>query len=57
QAIGDTWRVTGGLKSGDRVIVAGLQKITPGGQVKAQEVASDDKQRAAGYAPSEQTKS
>ena len=40
QAIGDKWLVTDGLKSGDRVIVTGLQKIKPGVQVKAQEVAS-----------------
>ncbi|MGM1197289.1 multidrug efflux RND transporter periplasmic adaptor subunit AcrA, partial [Klebsiella pneumoniae] len=39
QAIGDKWLVTDGLKSGDRVIVTGLQKIKPGVQVKAQEVA------------------
>ncbi|MGH6294973.1 multidrug efflux RND transporter periplasmic adaptor subunit AcrA [Klebsiella pneumoniae] len=57
QAIGDKWLVTDGLKSGDRVIVTGLQKIKPGVQVKAQEVASDDNQQAAGNAPSEQTKS
>ncbi|EIW8644856.1 multidrug efflux RND transporter periplasmic adaptor subunit AcrA [Klebsiella pneumoniae] len=57
QAIGDKWLVTDGLKSGDRVIVTGLQKIKPGVQVKAQEVVSDDKQQAAGNAPSEQTKS
>ena len=30
QAIGDKWLVTDGLKSGDRVIVTGLQKIKPG---------------------------
>ena len=57
QAIGDKWLVTDGLKTGDRVIVTGLQKIKPGVQVKAQEVASDYKQQAAGNAPSEQTKS
>lgn len=57
QAIGDKWLVTDGLKTGDRVIVTGLQKIKPGVQVKAQEVASDDKQQATGNAPSEQTKS
>ena len=57
QAIGDKWLVTDGLKSGDRVIVTGLQKIKPGVQVEAQEVASDDKQQATGNAPSEQTKS
>ncbi|WP_413528093.1 efflux RND transporter periplasmic adaptor subunit [Rahnella inusitata] len=38
QAIGDKWVVTDGLKSGDKVIVTGLQKIKPGVQVTAQEV-------------------
>ncbi|MBV8042015.1 multidrug efflux RND transporter periplasmic adaptor subunit AcrA [Pluralibacter sp.] len=57
QAIGDKWLVTAGLKTGDRVIVTGLQKIRPGVQVKAQEVNSDNKQQAAGGAPSESTKS
>jgi len=32
---GDNWVVDGGLKPGDRVIVAGLQKIQPGMTVKA----------------------
>lgn len=57
QAIGDKWLVTEGLKTGDRVIITGLQKIKPGVQVKAQEVVSDDKQQAAGNAQSEQPKS
>ncbi len=35
QAIGDKWLVTDGLKSGDRVIVTGLQKIKPGVQVES----------------------
>ncbi|MDC9595923.1 efflux RND transporter periplasmic adaptor subunit [Xenorhabdus anantnagensis] len=30
QAIGDKWLVVDGLKTGDRVIVTGLQKIAPG---------------------------
>ncbi|NHB88146.1 MULTISPECIES: efflux RND transporter periplasmic adaptor subunit [Photorhabdus] len=38
QAIGDKWLVTSGLKTGDRVIVTGLQKIQPGIPVKAEEV-------------------
>ena len=38
QAIGDKWVVTDGVKSGDKVIVTGLQKIKPGVQVTAQEV-------------------
>lgn len=40
QAVNDKWLVTAGLKSGDRVIVTGLQKIRPGVQVTAQEAAS-----------------
>lgn len=57
QAIGDKWLVTEGLKTGDRVIVSGLQKIRPGVQVKAQEIVSDDKQQAAGNAQSEHPRS
>ena len=57
QAIGDKWLGTEGLKTGDRVIISGLQKVKPGVQVKAQEVVSDEKQQAAGNAQSEQTKS
>ncbi|HHR1397835.1 TPA: multidrug efflux RND transporter periplasmic adaptor subunit AcrA [Klebsiella oxytoca] len=57
QAIGDKWLVTEGLKTGDRVIISGLQKVKPGVQVKAQEVVSDEKQQAAGNAQSEQIKS
>ena len=57
QAIGDKCLVTEGLKTGDRVIITGLQKVRPGVQVKAQEVVSDDKQQAAGNAQSEQPKS
>ncbi|WP_435929336.1 multidrug efflux RND transporter periplasmic adaptor subunit AcrA [Dryocola sp. BD613] len=59
QAIGDKWLVTDGLQTGDRVIVTGLQKVKPGVQVKAQEIAADNngqQQQAAG-AQSEQTKS
>lgn len=60
QAIGDKWLVTDGLQNGDRVIITGLQKVKPGVQVKAQEVAADNKaqpQQAAGAQQSEQTKS
>ncbi|NPR73804.1 multidrug efflux RND transporter periplasmic adaptor subunit AcrE, partial [Escherichia coli] len=35
QAIGDKWLISEGLKSGDQVIVSGLQKARPGEQVKA----------------------
>ena len=37
QAIGDQWLITSGLKSGDKVIVSGLQKAHPGITVKAEE--------------------
>lgn len=42
QAIGDKWLVTDGLKSGDKVIVSGLQKIKPGATVKPEEAKSGD---------------
>lgn len=35
RAMGDSWLVTDGLKSGDRVIVEGLQRIRPGATVQA----------------------
>ena len=35
RAVGDAWLVTGGLKTGDRVIVEGLQKVQPGAAVTA----------------------
>lgn len=57
QAIGDKWLVTDGLKTGDRVIVTGLQKVRPGAQVKVQEVKAETKEQAAGDAQSEQPKS
>lgn len=58
QAIGDKWLVTDGLKTGDRVIITGLQKVRPGAQVKVQEVSSDKKeQQAAANDQSEQPKS
>lgn len=37
QAIGDQWLITSGLKSGDKVIVSGLQKVHPGATVNAEE--------------------
>ncbi len=57
QAIGDKRLVTSGVKSGDRVIVSGLQKSNQACRLKAQEVASDDQQQVASNAQSEQTKS
>ncbi|KJV27272.1 efflux RND transporter periplasmic adaptor subunit [Pantoea sp. SM3] len=43
QAFGDKWLVTDGLKEGDRVITAGLQRAKPGAQVTPQEVKDDAK--------------
>ncbi|WCG82146.1 efflux RND transporter periplasmic adaptor subunit [Pectobacterium sp. A5351] len=54
KAIGDKWLVTEGLKAGDRIIVTGLQKIRPGAQVKAKEVAQENQQ--AQQAPAEPAK-
>ncbi|OOC11944.1 efflux transporter periplasmic adaptor subunit [Dickeya dadantii] len=45
KAIGDKWLVTSGVKPGDRIILTGLQKIRPGMQVKAQEVAAGNAQQ------------
>jgi membrane fusion protein, multidrug efflux system len=36
RALGEAWVVTKGLASGDRLIVAGLQKVKPGMEVSAQ---------------------
>ncbi|MDO9392280.1 MAG: HlyD family secretion protein, partial [bacterium] len=35
QTVGDSWLVSDGLKTGDRVILEGLQKARPGTPVKA----------------------
>jgi membrane fusion protein (multidrug efflux system) len=35
RAIGDKWLVTDGLKSGDRVIIEGIQQVRPGAPVRA----------------------
>ena len=48
QAIGDQWLVDGGLQAGDRVIVAGLQKVQPGAKVEASEAGSAATAPAAG---------
>lgn len=39
RTIGDQWLVESGLAAGDRVIVAGLQKVQPGATVQATEAA------------------
>jgi membrane fusion protein (multidrug efflux system) len=41
RTLGDQWLVEEGLAAGDRVIVAGLQKVRPGMAVKAVEAAPD----------------
>lgn len=35
EAVGQDWRVTGGVKAGDAVVIDGLQRIKPGDTVKA----------------------
>lgn len=45
QSIGNQWLVDSGLKAGDRVIVAGLQKIRPGSTVKAVPVNPPEKSK------------
>lgn len=47
RAIGDKWLVTSGLAAGDRVIVEGVQKVRPGGQVKAVPLAAGSQAVAA----------
>lgn len=42
RAFGSKWLVTGGLKPGDRVVVAGLQKIRPKAKVAPQEMKTID---------------
>ena len=52
RAIGDKWLITEGLEAGDRVVVAGVQKLQPGIEVHAVE-AGEDAQQPAG-APQQQ---
>jgi membrane fusion protein (multidrug efflux system) len=37
RTLGDTWIVEGGLSEGERVIIAGVQKVQPGMTVRAME--------------------
>lgn len=39
-AFGTNWLVTSGLKAGERIVVVGLQKVTPGAKVKPQEISA-----------------
>jgi membrane fusion protein (multidrug efflux system) len=42
ERVGNLWVVTSGLKSGDRIIVEGLQKVRPGAKVNPQEVSAEE---------------
>ncbi len=42
RTVGTKWLVTSGLKDGDRVIVAGLQKVKPGIKVSVKDAVLDD---------------
>mgnify|MGYP002345053718 CR=1 FL=1 len=48
RVVGSDWLVSGGLAAGDRVIVEGLQKVRPGGKVKATEAVATDAAAATG---------
>jgi membrane fusion protein (multidrug efflux system) len=43
RAIGDQWLVSAGLAQGERVIVEGMQKVTPGSLVKVVPFETDKK--------------
>jgi membrane fusion protein, multidrug efflux system len=51
QSIGGRTLVTAGLNAGDRVIVAGLQKIRPGVPVTAVALIPPEPEQAAGATP------
>jgi membrane fusion protein (multidrug efflux system) len=51
RAIGDRWLVTSGLKTGDKLIVEGLNKIGPGMPVKPTEVTAKAPGEAGSAAP------
>lgn len=46
RTVGNDWLIEGGLKSGDKVIVEGLQFVKPGATVNAHEVSSPPRQDA-----------
>lgn len=54
RAIGDKWLVTEGLKAGDRVVVAGLQKLRPGVVVNPVEVGAERQAAGADAQPQQQ---
>ncbi len=49
--LGDKWLVESGLVAGDKVIIAGLQKIQPGAKVNATEAGSQAESTTRGAAP------
>jgi len=55
RAIGDKWVVTDGVRSGDRVIVEGLQFVKPGATVKTEELRADVPESAPATAASART--
>jgi membrane fusion protein (multidrug efflux system) len=54
RAINGEWLITAGLNPGERVVLDGLQKVKPGGEVKPVPAAEEGRaQQAAGAAPDE----
>src|SRR5258708_4758443 len=51
RTLGSQWVVEGGLNDGDKVIVAGVQKVKPGDAVRAVEAAAPSAPTAALYRP------
>ncbi|RZM21045.1 MAG: hypothetical protein EOP67_52725 [Sphingomonas sp.] len=51
RAIGDRWLVTGGLATGDRLIVEGVSKVKPGAVVRPVEAKLDEKNGKAAEKP------
>lgn len=51
RAIGDKWLITQGLKTGDRLIVEGVQKVRPGAPVKAVQFGETGKKDRKDQAP------
>jgi membrane fusion protein (multidrug efflux system) len=56
RAVGDQWLVSNGLKTGDKVIVVGLQGIKPGQAVDAKPITFEELHQAASDPNSSQTR-
>jgi membrane fusion protein (multidrug efflux system) len=56
RAVGDQWLVSNGLKTGDKVIVVGLQSIKPGQAVDAKPITVEELHQAASDPNSSQTR-